>query len=134
MPSFPKFGGGAKKGATDFFHLSLAYAKQEAWGPIVAQAKTLAKGLAGAVVMAAGTVLLAIGFVRALQTEFGGPPAVRYAPLTAATAKPVTVPTYPYGLGGHLTGSLSWVPYMGGALLCLAVVGWCVMRVIKVAK
>lgn len=139
MPGPFKFGGGAKKGATDFFQLSIAYAKQEALGPIKRQARALGKGIAGSVLLAMGTVLLAIGFVRALQTEFAGG-AVQYtgyfayAPLTGATRRIRTVRVNPYGVAGHLSGDWSWVPYMGGALLCLLVVGFCIRQVTKAVR
>lgn len=142
MPSRPKIGGGARHGATDFFQLSLAYAKQEALQPITRQAKTLGKGVAGAFLMALGAPLLALGFVRALQTEFGSRSAgalVAYAPLTQGS-KTTLMPRalanrlaydQAYGVGGHLSGNWSWVPYMGGALVCLLVAGFCVTRVLR---
>ncbi len=120
-----------KDGVSELVHLVVAYAKQETVDPVVKQAKTLGKGLAGAVLLAIGTVLLALGFLRALQTEFGGggSPVVAYAPLTRA-AQPVPATTT-YGVFGHLSGDWSWVPYMGGALFCLLVAGFCVLRIVK---
>jgi len=120
-----------KDGVSELVHLVVAYAKQETVDPVVKQAKTLGKGLAGAVLLAIGTVLLALGFLRALQTEFGGAgsPVVAYAPLTRA-AQPVPATTT-YGVFGHLSGDWSWVPYMGGALFCLLVAGFCVLRIVR---
>lgn len=114
-----------------FVQLVIAYAKQETVDPVVKQVKTLGKGLAGAVLLALGTVLLAIGFLRALQTELGGggSAVVAYAPLTRA-AQPVSSATT-YGAFGHLSGDWSWVPYMGGALFCLLVAGLGVLRIVK---
>ncbi len=132
-------GSGTKDGVAEFVQLVIAYAKQETVDPVVKQAKALGKGVAGAALVALGTVLLAIGFVRALQTEFGGGTAVgarfAYAPLPQRVATAVAVPVFaradPYGAGGHLSGDWSWVPYMGGALFCLAVAGFCVFRIVK---
>ena len=136
---------GTKDGFAEFVQLVLAYAKQETVDPVVKQAKTVGKGVAGAALLALGTVLLAIGFVRALQTEFGGGTGVAsgwfaYAPLAQKVYLPrgvgIRAPanTYPYGVGAHLSGDWSWVPYMGGALFCLAVAGFCVLRIIKGAS
>jgi hypothetical protein len=152
MPGRPKIGGGARQGASDFFQLSVAYAKQEALEPVVRQAKTMGRGIAGAFLLAIGTVLLGLGFVRALQTEFGGGSShtlaggwVAYAPLSRA-ASPVTLFNLPpavarrladataYGVGAHLSGDWSWVPYMGGALLCVAVAGFCAWRALRGGK
>lgn len=149
MPGFGKFGG-ARHGANDFFQLSVAYAKQEALEPIVAQAKAMGRGVAGAALLAVGTVLLGLGFVRALQTEFGGNTDshlvtgwLAYAPLTRSVAvSPRSLTTVSraltdataYGTSGHLSGDWSWVPYMGGALFCLLVAGFCTYRAVKGAK
>lgn len=126
-------GSGTKDGFTEFVQLVLAYAKQETVDPVVKQAKTVGKGVAGAALLALGTVLLAIGFLRALQTEFGGTTAVRVSSIPPGFAFRGRVMTfsYPYGVGAHLSGDWSWVPYMGGALFCLAVAGFCVLRIIK---
>jgi hypothetical protein len=140
MPGLPKFGGGARDGATDFFRLSLAYAKQETVDPIMGQVKALGRGVAGALLMAIGTALLAIGFVRALQFEFGGHGATpynsgwfAYAPLTdkLQIRQVAALNGAPYGFMGHLSGDWSWVPYMGGALFCLLVAGFCVAKALK---
>ena len=96
---------GTKDGFAEFVQLVLAYAKQETVDPVVKQAKTVGKGVAGAALLALGTVLLAIGFVRALQTEFGGGTGVAsgwfaYAPLAQKVYLPrgVGIP----GSGQHL--------------------------------
>lgn len=148
MPGLPKFGG-ARHGATDFFQLSVAYAKQEALEPIIRQAKTMGRGIGGAFLLAIGTVLLGLGFVRALQTEFGGNTDTRlatgwfaYAPLTRAVSTPgglrsasrALTDATAYGTTGHLAGDWSWVPYMGGALFCLLVAGFCVYRALRGAR
>jgi hypothetical protein len=127
-------GDGAKDKVEDLVQLVVAYAKQETLDPVVKQLKALAKGIAGASLMALGTVLVAIGFLRALQSEFGGssetyPPGFQAAPLSKG-AHLVPNP-YPYGVGAHLSGDWSWVPYMGGALFAVAVAAICVFRLVK---
>ena len=94
----------------------VAYVKQETVEPVRRQLRTLGKGLAGAALLAVGTVLLAIGFLRALQVEFG-----------SAAGRSAN----PYGTGGHLSGDFSWVPYAGAALFCLVVVGACVALIMR---
>lgn len=180
-----------KHGPSDLFDYVVAYAKQETLDPVVRQAKALGRGIAGALLLAIGTVLLAIGFLRALQGEFGSnagtatasptslanstaaPAAARastkalaastsvshgvtttVAPTsvsgagstTAATASRLssfsahaastslvasTPAPNPYGSGHPLSGDWSWVPYMGGALLCLLVAAFCVTRIVR---
>lgn len=61
----------------------LAYFRQEAVDPLRRLAAWLGFGLAGGVFLCTGLVLLALGGLRALQSE----------------------------TGEHLTGSLSWAPY-----------------------
>ena len=61
----------------------LAYVRQEAVDPLRRLAAWLGFGLLGGVFVCTGLVLLALGGLRALQTE----------------------------TGEHLTGSLSWTPY-----------------------
>ncbi len=127
---------GAKDGLDELFKLVVAYTKQETLDPVLRQLKALGRGIAGAVLLALGTVLLSIGFLRALQTELGG---ARGSGVVSGTRLPngVTltfVGSSPYSPGAHLTGDLSWVPYMGGALFCLAVAGFCVMRIVKGAR
>jgi hypothetical protein len=213
-----------KDGPAELFDYIAAYAKQETIDPVVRQAKTLGRGIAGALLLSIGTVLLAVGFLRALQAQFGSTsatttaggdpsPATPVAPasqqttasaqttapaLTTAGTSPTTttvatpssassavgpsssrpsssrpssaslptttaaravsappvattslgssgrgVPTTlvassaapnPYGSGHPLSGNWSWVPYMGGALLCLLVTVFCVTRIVRGAK
>lgn len=100
---------------SELVRLVLAYAKQETIEPVRTQLRHLGRGLAGALLLAVGTVLLALGFVRALQVELGA--------RSASTAV--------FGAGGHLSGDLSWVPYMAGAVLCLAVSAGCVALILR---
>jgi hypothetical protein len=111
-----------KKGGTanvvlEAVSMILAYAKQETVGPMVKALKSLGKGLAGASALALGTVLLALGLLRALETELGSAPAVTRASAT-----------------GHLSGSWSWVPYAAAAGFCFLVVAWCVGRIVRGVK
>jgi hypothetical protein len=149
-----KAGGGARDGAGDLLQLVIAYAKQETLDPVMRQLKKLGWGVAGGACMALGTAFLALGFVRALQTEFGTARPVRAAVFRAnfSSAPAVTYSSRisgrvitivssrfpggaglgsPFGAGAHLSGDWSWVPYMGGVLFCLLVAGFCVFRIMK---
>ena len=70
--------------ATELWELVLAYAKQETLEPLKNLGRFLGYGLAGAVLLATGLLLLGIGGLRVLQVE--------------------TAP--------HFTGNLTWVPYL----------------------
>lgn len=102
-------------GAPELVQLVIAYAQQEVVDPIVSQVKDLGIKLGGALLMAVGTVLLAIGFIRALQVEFGG--------AGREPAKDV------YGSVGHLSGTWTWLPYMGAAIFCVLVAAYCITRI-----
>jgi hypothetical protein len=86
--------------------LIIGYAKQETLGPLKQLGRYLVWGLAGAVLIALGALLLTLAVLRALQTE----------------------------LAGHLSGSLTWVPYAGALLFSLLVVGLAATRIGKVPK
>ena len=92
-----------KDTVVDLKDLVLAYAKQETVDPLKSLVRFVGFGVVGAVLLAVGTVLGALAIVRAIQTE--------------------TAP--------HLTGNLSWVPYLGGVLFALAVAGGAVSRIGK---
>lgn len=115
-PRDPSKGRRLPAGVSELVDLVVAYAKQETVEPVQRQVKALGRGVAGAGLLAFGTVLLAIGFLRALQVEFGGAgrPAVN-----------------PYGTVGHLSGNLSWVPYVGAAMFCLLVTVGCVVMILR---
>lgn len=81
--------------------LLIAYAKQETIDPLRSLGRYLGFGLAGAVLMALGIILLAVGALRALQTE----------------------------TGSTFTGSLTWVPYLI-VLAGLVVAIWVLSRMI----
>jgi len=134
-------GGGFKDKAGELAQLVIAYAKQEALEPVTRELKALVKGIAGAVLLALGTVLLAIGFVRALQAEFGS--STHGLPQVSVSVSPgggvsngggyfsfnTAASLSAYGTGHHLSGDWSWVPYMGGALFAIAVAVFCLTRI-----
>ena len=89
--------------ANDLISLVIAYAKQETLGPLKNLGRYVAFGLAGALMFAVGGVLLALTALRVIQAE----------------------------TGQHLTGNLTWVPYMGAVLLCVLGLAWAVLRIVK---
>ena len=112
----------------------VAYAKQETLDPVVRQVKSLGRGIAGALLLAIGTVLLAVGFLRALQAQFGSTSATVSAGKALVRRPALFAPAHtvnPYGSGHPLSGDWSWVPYIAGAVLCIAVAVICVLKVIR---
>jgi hypothetical protein len=95
--------GSVKDTVVDLKDLVLAYAKQETVDPLKALGRFVAFGVVGAILLAVGTVLGSLAIVRAIQTE--------------------TAP--------HLTGNLSWVPYVGGILFGLIVAVAAITRIGK---
>lgn len=87
----------------EFLGLVIAYAKQETVDPLKSLGRFVAWGVAGAVLIATGGVLLALAAVRAAQAE----------------------------TGPHLHGNLSWVPYAGGMILALIGVVWSISRIFR---
>ena len=84
---------------SELWNLSVDYAKQEIRDPLKGLGTYLAWGSAGMLLIGMGSVLLAIGALRALQTE----------------------------TGSMFTGSLSWAPYfivLLGAVAVLAAGFW----------
>ena len=80
-----------------------AYAKQETIGPLKGAGKWLGFGAAAALLLSIGVVLLLVGLLRLLQTEW-----TRSA-----------------------TGSLSWVAYLITLLVALAVIALAISRIKK---
>lgn len=83
--------------ATELWELATTYAKQETIDPLKGLGRFLSYGVAGAIALGVGTVLLLLAALRAMQTE------------TAST----------------FSGNLSWGPYLiavavGGLLVVLA--------------
>ena len=135
-------GSGTKDGVAEFVQLVIAYAKQETVDPVVKQAKTLGKGVAGAALaglrdrpaghrLRAGPADRVGGGTGAVSGWVGYAPLTQKLYLPRGVAVPALTNAYPYGAGAHLSGDWSWVPYMGGALFCLAVAGFCVFRIVK---
>ena len=77
---------------TELWELAVAYIKQEAVEPVKGLGRFLGYGIFGALFIAIGFVLLSIALLRVFQIE----------------------------TGSHLTGNLSWLPYV---LTVFAVVG-----------
>jgi hypothetical protein len=97
----PAASGGSKSIAqvfSELWELLRDYAKQETLDPLKGLLHYVAVGVGGALLLSIGILLLAMGGLRALQTH----------------------------TGEHLTGNLSWVPYLAalvvlGVLILLAV-------------
>jgi hypothetical protein len=84
--------------ANELFELTKTYARQETVDPLKGVGRYLGYGMAGAVAIGLGVILLMLSALRALQTE----------------------------TGTTFTGSWSWVPYLivlvvGAVLIALAV-------------
>lgn len=84
----------------------IAYAKQETLDPLRSLGRFLLWGVAGAVLLSAGVVLVSLAAVRAVQTE----------------------------AGTHLGGELTWVPYLAGLVVALVAAGLAASRVGKVRR
>ncbi len=81
--------------ASELFDLVRAYAKQETIEPIKGLGRFAAFGIVGSVLLGLGTVLVALGLLRLLQSE----------------------------TGDTFDGSWSWAPYLLTLLLCALVIG-----------
>lgn len=92
-----------KQLAVELKDLVLAYAKQETVDPLKALVRFVGAGVAGALLLAVGTVLGTLAIVRAVQTE-----------------------TSP-----HLTGHLSFIPYLAGVLFVVVIAVAAVSRIGK---
>jgi hypothetical protein len=96
-------GGGLTAAGGDFLHLVIDYAKQETLGPLKSLGRFLVFGLAGSLAITAGTVLLLLAGLRALQTE----------------------------TGSSFTGHLSWLPYLIVAAAAIGVSVLAAWRIAK---
>jgi hypothetical protein len=98
--------GSVRDVGADLVRMVMAYAKQETVDPLRSLLRFVVWGLAGAVLLAIGGVLICLACVRALETE----------------------------LRPHLNGDLTWVPYCGAIVIALAAVGLAVSRIAKVPR
>ena len=109
----------ATRGATsvkEIAQLSVTYVKQETKVPLAGLGRFLAFGMAGAVFLGTGAVLLTLAVLRGLQT------ALSYERLKRSTEGVVVEK-------GPLSGSWTWLPYLLTAcaalvLIALIVVSW----------
>jgi hypothetical protein len=88
---------------SELWTLTVDYAKQEIKDPLTGLVSYVVWGIATMILVGIGSILLAIGALRALQTE----------------------------TGSTFTGNLSWAPYgivLAGAIVVLGVVGALIMR------
>lgn len=98
-------GGGKSLGTLlrELRDLVVAYVKQETVDPLKALGLYVAFGVAGALLIAAGGSLLTLTVIRAIQFE----------------------------AGVHLSGSLTWVPYVGGILVAGLGAAWAASRIAR---
>lgn len=89
--------------ASELWDLVRAYAKQETIGPLKGIGRFIAFGLAGSLLLGLGLVLLALGGLRALQTE----------------------------TGDTFDGNWSWAPYLIVVVGCAAILGLLATRMGK---
>jgi len=88
---------------SELWTLTVDYAKQEIKDPLTGLVSYVVWGVATMLLVGIGSILLAIGALRALQTE----------------------------TGSTFTGNLSWAPYLivlAGAMIVLGIVGALIMR------
>jgi hypothetical protein len=86
--------------------LVVAYFRQETLAPIRGIGRSIALGVAGALLVAAGGATLVLAVVRAVQAE----------------------------TGSHLRGNLTWVPYVGGMLIAAYGAVWAATRINKARR
>jgi hypothetical protein len=114
----------ATRGATsakEIAQLSLSYVKQETKLPLQGLGRFLAFGIAGALFLGIGTVLLTLALLRGLQT------ALSYDRLKQSGETLVRE-------RGPLSGSWTWLPYVLAAIGALAMIGLFVVSWSRDAK
>lgn len=89
--------------ATELWELVRDYAKQQLVEPLKGAGRFVGYGVGGGILLGTGLVLLAVGLLRALQTE----------------------------TGSHLQGNWSWVPYLAVLAVSAAVIGLLASRMGK---
>jgi hypothetical protein len=87
--------------AGELFELTKSYARQETIDPLKGVGRYLALGVAGALALSIGVILLMLSGLRALQTE------------TSTT----------------FTGNWSWVPYLIVLVVATALIGLAISRI-----
>jgi len=92
-----------QKSLAEIFELTKAYAKQETVDPIKGLGKFVGFGIGAAVLGALSIGLLVVGILRVLQTE----------------------------TGEHLTGKLTWVPYLITLVITLIVMAIAVSAIAR---
>lgn len=108
-------------GAKDLVKLSIDYLKQETKGPLDGVGRFVAFGTGGAIFLGFGLVMLGLAVLRGLQTA-----------LAYERVKVSRVVGDAAGVGverGPFSGSLSWLPYLLTAIVCVVCIvaimlGW----------
>ena len=103
-PQEPKKSGkdeGLTSEVRELFDLVVTYAKQQTLDPLKNLLRWVGFGVAGAVLIGFGFLMIGLGLLRAIQSE----------------------------AGKHLKGDWSWVPYLVTVLFLGAVIGFMVTRI-----
>jgi Putative Actinobacterial Holin-X, holin superfamily III len=87
----------------EFVQLVVDYAKQETLEPLQGLGRFVGYGLAGALALSVGLIIVLIGVLRLLQTE----------------------------TGSTFTGNLSWIPYLITGALALIIIALAVWRITR---
>jgi FtsH-binding integral membrane protein len=111
LPAIPRPARGdddksVKDQGSELVSMVIAYAKQETLDPLKSLGRYLIWGVLGAILLSIGGLLLTLAVLRLLQTE----------------------------LHHHLSGSLTWVPYVGALLFAAIIVGAAISRIGKVSR
>ncbi len=99
-------------GVKELASMAVTYAKQETVAPLKGLGRYAAFGFASAICFATGLFLLALGALRGIQAATGADDNTR----------------------GGLDGSLSWIPYLLGVLVCVVLLGLIGLAAKRAAK